>query len=191
MQGPLRLFHNLPTLLRKPKARAQACSLTTGMEKDVEDLSSLRQYTPGKLGKSECLCLLRCQSDGSNKIMASFPSLLHFPLMVGQLGLQAVIKTISLHNRDIWERHAFYLLLSPLNSPDEKTPDIPKIKMQTDNKYGQIYNVFLCYQLLELSIPLFGKSPFLRTLLRPVCNRPIRYGTQSEKHYLVRPVIVI
>lgn len=52
MQGPLRLFHNLPTLLRKQKARAQACSLTTGMEKDVEDLASLRQYILGKQGKS-------------------------------------------------------------------------------------------------------------------------------------------
>lgn len=75
--------------------------------------------------------------------MAHFPSLLHFPLMVGQLGLQAVIKTINLHTRDIWKRHAFYLLLSPLNSPDEKTPPIPKIKMRIDNKYGQIHRVFL------------------------------------------------
>ena len=40
------------TLLRKQKARAQACSLTTGMEKDVEDLASLRQYILGKQGKS-------------------------------------------------------------------------------------------------------------------------------------------
>lgn len=72
--------------------------------------------------------------------MTSFPSLLHFPLMVGQLGLQAVIKKINLHTRDIWKRYAclfffwkryaFYLLLFSLNSPDEKTLHIPKIKLK-------------------------------------------------------------
>ena len=54
--------------------------------------------------------------------MTSFPSLLHFPLMVGQLGLQAVIKTINLHTRDIWKRYAFFFffgkdMLSICSSP--------------------------------------------------------------------------
>ena len=46
--------------------------------------------------------------------MTSFPSLLHFPLMVGQLGLQAVIKTINLHTRDIWKRYAFFFFLEKI-----------------------------------------------------------------------------
>ena len=51
-----RLFHDLPTLLRKQKARAQGCSLTTGIGKDIEDLASLRQYVLGKLGKIASVC---------------------------------------------------------------------------------------------------------------------------------------
>lgn len=50
--------------------------------------------------------------------------------MVGQLGLEVVIKIINFYTRDIWKGDAFYLLTSLLNPPNENTPYVSKIKLK-------------------------------------------------------------